>query len=266
MNETYDYDGRTYLKPEVDRDERLEFVDNLRKIKNDEVSRIGQDTYNLGTQVPSNLGGLNGASGVWEQQHVNPATNSLVSQLKTTAQASALNTALNNLQAQYKKQYNDAYLAAKKRERNRNNNNIVNPDSVVPEGTVNENGYSTDDLTTVSNDKPKTTNGGPTERADANMNHASDIHDVFTGANTPNSRVPRRDFRVVAPNGAETTMRVYKPNESLDSFVVDGPFTSTGGNYERTRDSINHLIKNGYHIYNGGKEINTTDIFMMEYF
>lgn len=117
MNETYEFEDRTYLKPEVDRDERLSFIENLRNAQVEDSAKISVDTHNLGTDVPSIKGGLGGAEGVWNQQYVAPQSNELVAKLRTVAQQSALNTALANLEGQYKAKYDRAYRDYNRRHR-----------------------------------------------------------------------------------------------------------------------------------------------------
>ena len=120
-NETYDFEDRKYVNPTVSRDEQLAFIDNLRNTHNAEMQKIVQDTHNLGTDVSSNLGGLNGATGMWNQQYVEPRVNAMVSGLQATAQASALSNILSNYESQMKKRYNEAYRNAEKR-KNKNGN------------------------------------------------------------------------------------------------------------------------------------------------
>lgn len=123
MAETYEFEDRTYIEPTVSRDEQLGFIDRLREIEQKDLRKIATDTHNLGTDVPSNLGGLSGigapnslgisgadtgSAGIWRNRYERPQVNALVSDLKATAQATALNTALNNLLNQYKNRYNQA--------------------------------------------------------------------------------------------------------------------------------------------------------------
>lgn len=119
-NDYYEYEGRRYINPTVSRDEQTEFIDNLRNTQAQDINKIVQDTHNLGTDVSSNLGGLNGATGIWNKQYVTPRTNAYMEGLKSTAQAQALNEALTNYQNQLKHQYNEAYRAAQKRNSNSN--------------------------------------------------------------------------------------------------------------------------------------------------
>ena len=132
--ETYTFEDRVYVNPEVSRDEQLGFIEKLRSIQQEGAEKIARDTHNLGTDVTPNLGGLNGAESIWSAQYVTPKVESMASSLRTAAQAQALNDVLSNYQAQMKKRYNDAYRAARRRSSggggggggdtsNKNNNN-----------------------------------------------------------------------------------------------------------------------------------------------
>lgn len=127
--EFYDFEDRKYMEPTVSRDEQLGFIDRLREIENKDLQKIATDTHNLGSDLPSNLGGLSaigkpnsigvsgadtGSAGIWRNRFERPQTNALVSGLKASAQAAALNTALNNVYNQYKHRYNEAYRNAQK--------------------------------------------------------------------------------------------------------------------------------------------------------
>lgn len=127
--EFYDFEDRKYMEPTVSRDEQLGFIDRLREIENKDLQKIATDTHNLGSDLPSNLGGLSaigtpnsigvsgadtGSAGIWRNRFERPQTNALVSGLRASAQAAALNTALNNAFNQYKHRYNEAYRNAQK--------------------------------------------------------------------------------------------------------------------------------------------------------
>ena len=91
MAETYTFEDRTYLDPTVSRDEQLGFIDRLREIENKDLQKIATDTHNLGSDLPSNLGGLSGlnpntgSAGIWKNRFERPQTNALVSGLKASA-------------------------------------------------------------------------------------------------------------------------------------------------------------------------------------
>lgn len=109
-------DDRRYMKPEVYVDESNAFIENLRNTQGQRNEQIAQDTYNLGTAVPSNLGGLGGSSAYFNARYQTPYTNAVVADLRATAQAQALNEAMNNTLAQAKEKYNKAYKAYQRRQ------------------------------------------------------------------------------------------------------------------------------------------------------
>lgn len=123
QGEYYDFEDRRYVNPTLSRDEQLSFIDRLREVENKDLRKIATDTHNLGTDVPSNLGGLSGigapnslgisgadtgSAGIWRNRYERPQVNSLAQNLKSTAQAAALNNVLSNLTEQYKNRYNQA--------------------------------------------------------------------------------------------------------------------------------------------------------------
>ena len=110
--ETYTFEDRVYVNPETSLNEQLGFVDKLRSLQQEGTDKITRDTHNLGTDVTPNLGGLTGAEGMWQQQYVTPKVNTMLSSLRATAQAQALNDVLSNYQNQMKQRYNNAYRAA----------------------------------------------------------------------------------------------------------------------------------------------------------
>lgn len=112
---SYTENDRRYINPQVSLDEQNAFIDNLRNMQQKDTAQITQDTHNLGTNLPSNLGGLGGGTNYFKSRYQTPQTNSMISDLRATAQANALNTLMSNEISKAKKRYNDAYRAAKKR-------------------------------------------------------------------------------------------------------------------------------------------------------
>lgn len=108
-NEFTEVEGRGYLNPQVALDESNTFIDNLRSTQQANNQQIQTDTYNLGTEIPSNLGGLTGAESYFTSRYQTPQTASAVANLRATAQATALSQVLANEEAMWKKRYNDAY-------------------------------------------------------------------------------------------------------------------------------------------------------------
>lgn len=135
-NEYTEVDGRAYLNPQVALDESNTFIDNLRATQGQQNQEIISDTQTLGTNVPSNLGGLTGAESYFTSRYQTPQTNSAVANLRAAAQAQALNEVLANEQAIWKKRYQDAYKNYQKRQNARANTPIVqspgNPYANVP--------------------------------------------------------------------------------------------------------------------------------------
>lgn len=109
---SYEENGRRYINPQVALDEENAFIQNLRDTQAQDNAKIYQDTHNLGTDVSSNLGGLNGGEAYFNARYQTPQTNYTIANLKEAAQAKALSDALNNEVAKAKKRYNDAYRAA----------------------------------------------------------------------------------------------------------------------------------------------------------
>lgn len=109
------FEDRAYLSPTVSRDEQLSFIDTLRNTQAQNTQQINADTYALGSQLPSNLGGLSGAEDTFVARYQKPQTEQTVADLRTAAQQTALNQALSNLQSAYRKRYNDAILNYQKR-------------------------------------------------------------------------------------------------------------------------------------------------------
>lgn len=105
------------MNPVTSRDEQLAFIDNLRNTAASDIAKIRNDTYNLGTHIPSNLGGLTGSTGLWRRNFVSPKVESMTQGLRAVAQSSALEGAMNNYLKQQQQRYQNAYRAAAKRAR-----------------------------------------------------------------------------------------------------------------------------------------------------
>lgn len=114
-DETLEFENRVYVNPDVSRNEQLAFVDTLRDLQAQKNAQIATETHNLGTDVPSNLGGLSGSEEYWQGKYQTPQTEALVANMKAVAQQSALNTALQNYQDALKEKYNQAYRNYQKR-------------------------------------------------------------------------------------------------------------------------------------------------------
>lgn len=124
-NEVTEVESRYYLNPQVGLDESNKFIENLRSTQAQQNQQIAEQTYNLGTSVPSVQGGLgtNTPAGLsyFTSRIQSPQTSSAVANLRATAQAAALNQALQNEQEIWKKRYNDAYRNYQKRMNDKTN-------------------------------------------------------------------------------------------------------------------------------------------------
>lgn len=112
-NDFYEFENRAYVQPTVSRDEQLAFADTLREIQAQNNAQIATQTENLGTDVPSNLGGLGGSANYFEQRYQATPLESQVNTLRATAQAKALSDLMTNYQNQMKNRYNQAYRNAR---------------------------------------------------------------------------------------------------------------------------------------------------------
>ena len=120
-DEFYDYEDRSYIEPTLSSDEQKAFISNLRDIQEQNNAQIAQQTYNLGTQVPSNLGGLGGGEAYFNARYQTPQVDEMVATLKSAADAQELNDIMSNYQAQLKNRYSQAQRNYNKRQRARQN-------------------------------------------------------------------------------------------------------------------------------------------------
>lgn len=120
-NETYEFESRRYIEPTLSSGEQGKFIDNFRDIQNQKNQQIATDTYNLGTAVPSNLGGLGGGESYFNQRYQTDQVDDMVSNLKTAMQAQALKDVSTNWQNQLKQRYTKAQQAYTRRQAKRAN-------------------------------------------------------------------------------------------------------------------------------------------------
>ena len=127
----YEDDGRWYIRPEVALNEQNAFINNYRNIEAQNNAQIAQQTRALGTQVPSQLGGLVGGGGYFRSRYQTPQTNQIVADLRSQMQGQALQAVLQNELEKAKKKYKDAQNSALKT----SNTGNTNPWSVDDRGT-----------------------------------------------------------------------------------------------------------------------------------
>lgn len=108
----YNQDGRWYVDPQVALDEHNAFINNIRAEQAQNNAQIESQTRALGTQAPSQMGGLVGGGGYFRSRYQTPQTNQAIADLRATAQAQAMKQLLKNEVEKAKKAYSDAYRKA----------------------------------------------------------------------------------------------------------------------------------------------------------
>ena len=173
----YEDDGRWYIRPEVALNEQNAFINNYRNIEAQNNAQIAQQTRALGTQVPSQLGGLVGGGGYFRSRYQTPQTNQVVADLRSQMQGQALQAVLQNELEKAKKKYKDAQNSALK-----------------PSNTSNTNPWSVDDRGTDDSKKRNTEFVG-TEEEDITTesfgnNVPGGIFGAWVGSTLPNILFP----------------------------------------------------------------------------
>jgi hypothetical protein len=120
-SETTEIESRVYANPQARLDRTNAFIDNWREAQSMLNQQNTDATRMLGTDVPTVEGGLTGADSYFASRYQTPQTNSLVADLRATAQAQALNDVLANEQAAWKQRYQNAYRNYQKRQYDRAN-------------------------------------------------------------------------------------------------------------------------------------------------
>lgn len=139
-SEFYTFEDRAYIQPTLSSGEQEAFIDNLRNVQNQNNAQIAQQTHNLGTDVPSNLGGLGGGEAYFNSRYQTPQMLEQVNTLKSAAQAQALSDVMTNYQNQLQNRYKQAYRKAQKRAaaRQRALQNAMLGGNPATKGNVNE--------------------------------------------------------------------------------------------------------------------------------
>lgn len=207
--ETFSFEDRTYLSPTTSRDEQLSFIDTLRNTQAQNTAQINADTYALGSQLPSNLGGLSGAEETFAARYQRPQTEATVADLRTAAQQSALNQALANLRSAWKKRYNDAVLNYQRRAATPSNNNGNNDDDLLE--------------TQGASDSDEALLGTPSTKSDVLDQPISVVTDPVTGITGTYVTDENGNITDTFVNGTQATNSTGKyafqrPGEGLENF------------------------------------------------
>lgn len=212
-NEYVEFEDRKYLNPQVALGESDAFIDNLRSTQQANNQQIQTDTYNLGTEIPSDLGGLTGGEGYFAARYSTPQTASAVSSLRAAAQATALNQVLADEQAKWKNRYQQAY----RNYQNRQYNNSRSGGSNL--GNAGNGGNDTKNVSTWSGE-PKVVS------TDLDESEITNIADTITNQTIPNKTIPNQ---TIPPNpyseqfnidGEEQTQRVSE-RSGLPEWLVN---------------------------------------------
>lgn len=249
-NEMTEVEGRVYINPQTGVDTTNTFIEKLRQTQQANTQQIAQDTANLGTEVPSNLGGLTGGTGYWTSRYQVPQTNAAVANLRAVAQAKALNDVLANEQAVWKKRYQDTYRDYQKRQNEKSNryyNSLTNPSGGTTTGGVDEDTSGSERLYYSENDvvlpSPSTTDSGSISAINAYAG-------VTGGGQMPTSS--KLSGILVDKNGNRTAIRIY-PGEGIE--VAGGMSYNKSG----AKNFLSKWVKNGGQVlnYTGGGNYST---------
>lgn len=139
-DEVISFEDRLYVNPEISSREQDAFIDKFQAIQEQNQAQINQDTYNLGTPVSSNLGGLTGAENLWTTQYRGPAVDAAIANLRQVNLQQLINASMQNQQNamanrinQAKRRYNRANARSSK---GSGNPTSTNPSTTLPEGDV----------------------------------------------------------------------------------------------------------------------------------
>lgn len=111
-DEVIEFEDRSYVNPQTSIDEQNQFIEKFRALQDQNQAQINQQTQALGSQVPSNQGGLVGAENLWNVQYQRPQVNAVgIENLRANNQLQALNTVMSNQQNAMANRLNQAKQA-----------------------------------------------------------------------------------------------------------------------------------------------------------
>lgn len=246
-------DDRRYINPQVAVDESAAFIQNLRDTQQAGASQIAADTYNLGTAIPSNLGGLGGGGSYFQARYQTPQTNALVADLETAMRAQGATDALNNIIAQRKRDYEKAYKARKERDAARKaaaeaagKSDAGTTQDKQIKGGVNFEG--TDKKASglskqIGEGKGKKVKN--TARSDNKLIGGANTMAAMTGGGRLKESVTTKLIHLEAPDGRQIDFNLLKSGDNV--VGMEGATISISG-YDATADYINKMKKKGYKV------------------
>lgn len=238
-NEYTEFESRYYLDPTVSRDEQMAWIGTLRDTMGSNLEQINRGTYNLGSPLPSTHGGLSGAENTFKARYHTPQLENTAANLRATAQASALNTALSNYQNAWKKRYNDAVLAYQKR-------------AAAGSGGNNGNGGDEEDGSSLFDTVTQGQTGvrQPEDNTDAALNQAMA---EAAAARQQGGQTANTEVYMTKVNGQNVYIKVYKNALGQVMGLSDG-----NANYDATgaKKYLGQLAQNKNLFDTNGKLLN----------
>lgn len=212
-DEFVEVNGRQYLNPQVALDESNSFIDNLRATQAQQNQQIAQDTAALGTSIPSVQGGLGTNTpanmSYFTSRLQTPQTSSAVANLRATAQAAALNQALQNEQEIWKKRYNDAYRAYQRRASSSGGNGgTQSPSSDAGQGDVTTTATDLEGRGTMSLTDEDFERGGYYVQ-DMNTNRYGGHDIIWVSSSGQNIRIPQLSDGSYATSNIKEFVRTH---------------------------------------------------------
>lgn len=231
-NEYREAEDRRYLTPNLQVDATNTFIDNLRSNQQANNAQITMQTRNLGTQVPSNLGGLTGGTGYFTSRYQTPQTNAATQNLRTAAQAAALNQALANEKAYWQKRYQDAYRAYQKSAYDKENT----PTPVDPVEDPKENVELGDSSKTINGVVPGVAGGYTVANIDTETGEVLGYTGVPYGEDGRTNYTTYLDEAVSTP----TRQKIVRGVAGNDTTYLH---TLPNGNKVAVNEAINELVR-----------------------
>ncbi len=219
-NETFEFENRTYINPDVSRDEQTAFIDTLRGLQDEKNAQIATETHNLGTDVEPHLGGLSGSEDYWKAKYQTPQTNAMIADMKAAAQQSALNNAMSNYSSMLQERYNQAYRDYNKRVYNHNRSREKAADNYY------------NNLNNTNNQNPSTTEGSIKKEYTTEIDTSGKI----TGIDAIQENMVRKETeRIKAEEGLNDAAARAKALQNLglaakNQTITIGPTMVTSGN------------------------------------
>lgn len=205
-DEVIEFEDRSYVNPQTSIDEQNQFIEKFRALQDQNQAQINQQTQALGSQVPSNQGGLVGAENLWNVQYQRPQVNAAIENLRANNQLQALNTVMSNQQNAMANRLNQAkrayyraqHEAAKRNRTSRGTNPSTTSGNIITEEIPA--GVATD--TTVRTNAPGTSVVlDPLSVAGDNINR----NPIFDVINTANNEVLKKYDTPGSPSSGSST-------------------------------------------------------------